>query len=159
MTQRSLVLHWMFLSSLLVLILNDHVFKSITPGPVTGKLSDVAGLVMFPILAVSTLELLRGRQTSAKTVWSVALGTAILFASMQLIPPAANGYQIVAGWIQWLLSGASGTPLPVRHVADAWDTIAIPGVLVAPYLHARRSRITQSTVSEELVKTPHVFRA
>lgn len=154
MTQRSLVLHWMFLGSLLVLILNDHVFKSLTPGPVTGKLSDVAGLVMFPILAISTLELLLRRQVSSKTVWGVTLGTAIVFASVQLIPSAAHGYQVIISWVHWLLSGASGTPLPVRHVADAWDNIALPGVLVAPYLHAKRSRLALSSSVRETRVSP-----
>ena len=143
MTQRSLVLHWVFLSSLVVLVLNDHLFKDITPGAVTGKLSDVAGLVMFPILAVSTLELICGRQASQKTVWGIAVGTVVVFAAMQFMPLATHGYETIAGWIQWLLSGTSGVPTPVRHVPDPWDTVAIPGVLVAPYLHSRRSRLAQ----------------
>ncbi|WP_156325293.1 hypothetical protein [Nonomuraea sp. SBT364] len=34
----------------LVLLLNDHLLKHAWPGPVTGKLSDVAGLVVAPPL-------------------------------------------------------------------------------------------------------------
>ena len=36
--------------ALVVLVLNDHVLKQAWPGPVTGKLSDVAGLVVAPLL-------------------------------------------------------------------------------------------------------------
>ena len=34
--------------SLVLLVLNDHVLKQAWPGVVTGKLSDVAGLVVAP---------------------------------------------------------------------------------------------------------------
>jgi len=44
---------------MVVLGLNDHFFKFISPGLITGKLSDFAGLIFFPLL----LELLiRSRQ-------------------------------------------------------------------------------------------------
>ena len=36
------------LLALAVLVLNDHVLKQAAPGVVTGKLSDVAGLVLAP---------------------------------------------------------------------------------------------------------------
>ena len=39
-----------FVLALVVLVLNDHVFKQAWPGLVTGKLSDFAGLVVAPLL-------------------------------------------------------------------------------------------------------------
>ena len=36
--------------AVLSLFLNDHVFKYAWPGVVTGKLSDVAGMIFFPLL-------------------------------------------------------------------------------------------------------------
>jgi len=45
------------LAALALLILNDHVLKSAFPGPLTGKLSDVAGLMLFPIVLVAGWEL------------------------------------------------------------------------------------------------------
>ena len=36
--------------SLVLLVLNDHLLKQAWPGAVTGKLSDVAGLVVAPLL-------------------------------------------------------------------------------------------------------------
>jgi hypothetical protein len=50
--------HWRWLAhpvtvlALLVLILNDHVWKTRQPGLVTGKLSDAAGLVLMPSCSV-----------------------------------------------------------------------------------------------------------
>jgi hypothetical protein len=37
-----------FALALVVLVLNDHVLKTAYPGWITGKLSDVAGLVLAP---------------------------------------------------------------------------------------------------------------
>ena len=38
--------------AILVLLINDHLLKGAAPGWVTGKLSDFAGLVFFPLLGV-----------------------------------------------------------------------------------------------------------
>ena len=35
-------------------LVNDHVLKGVCPGPFTGKASDVAGLVAFPIVLLAT---------------------------------------------------------------------------------------------------------
>ena len=48
-----------FVLALVVLVLNDHVLKQAYPGWVTGKLSDVAGLVVAPLLLAVPLTLLR----------------------------------------------------------------------------------------------------
>lgn len=42
-----------FLLSIGVLLLNDHVLKATRPGLITGKLSDVAGVVMIALLATA----------------------------------------------------------------------------------------------------------
>jgi len=45
--------HPVSLAGLALLLLNDHVFKQLWHGLVTGKLSDIAGRMMFPpLLAV-----------------------------------------------------------------------------------------------------------
>src|SRR5918995_4450814 len=48
-----------FVLALVVLVLNDHVLKQAWPGWVTGKLSDVAGLVVAPLLLAAVLTLVR----------------------------------------------------------------------------------------------------
>ena len=45
--------------ALVVLVLNDHVLKQAWPGWVTGKLSDVAGLVVAPLLLAALLAIVR----------------------------------------------------------------------------------------------------
>ena len=44
------IFNYAFVSALLILILNDHVLKQQFPGFITGKLSDIAGMVILPLL-------------------------------------------------------------------------------------------------------------
>ena len=46
-----------FLASLGLLLLNDFVLKPFFPGPVSGILSDLAGMVFFPVFLVGIAEL------------------------------------------------------------------------------------------------------
>jgi hypothetical protein len=57
-TAGSLLLHPVHLGALVTLGLNDHWFKAMWPGPVTGKLSDIAGLVVLPVVVVASVELI-----------------------------------------------------------------------------------------------------
>jgi len=50
MSKRLAVLYSpLFLTGLVLLIINDHLLKASYPGIVTGKLSDIAGLFVFPL--------------------------------------------------------------------------------------------------------------
>jgi hypothetical protein len=51
--------HPVTLLALLVLVLNDHVWKARHPGLVTGKLSDVAGVVLTPAVLGVGIGLVR----------------------------------------------------------------------------------------------------
>ena len=62
----ALLLHPVNLIAMLVLGLNDHWLKAAWPGLVTGKLSDVAGLVVLPLVVVG----------SVGSVGSVGVGSA-----------------------------------------------------------------------------------
>src|SRR5687767_7512311 len=50
--------HPLSLLSIAVLLLNDHVFKTISPSWITGKLSDFAGLFFFPFIVAAGLSIL-----------------------------------------------------------------------------------------------------
>jgi hypothetical protein len=52
------MLHLAPLAAVLVLAVNDHILKGsgLVPGWLTGKLSDVAGVFFFPLLATATLD-------------------------------------------------------------------------------------------------------
>ena len=122
-----------------LLIVNDHVLKSAWPGVVTGKLSDVAGLIFFPLLLVAIWELSAGAERRDRAGrWPIVVTaalTAIAFASVKTLPVAAEAFGIVLGSAQWLLGAAA--PTPARIVVDPTDLVALPAVLVAIWIHGR----------------------
>jgi hypothetical protein len=103
-------LHPVTLTAMAVLALNDHVLKGagILPGWLTGKLSDIAGLIFFPLLATALLDtVLFGLErlgavlrkpvsynpelTRFKLLVSCIL-TGLAFSAIQLWPPAVELY-------------------------------------------------------------------
>lgn len=129
------------LAALALLALNDHVLKGsgILPGAVTGKLSDFAGLVFFPLLLTAladTLALALNRLAAAANLglrldaslrrWKLiaaTAATALAFGSIQLFPEAVRIYTSA--------TAALGFPSTVRM--DPTDLMALPALIV-PYL-------------------------
>jgi hypothetical protein len=82
----------LFAGAIALLVINDHVLKAAWPGFVTGKLSDVAGVVMVAILLAALL-----RRPSA------ACGaTAVAFVALKVVP-------IMPTWAAPVLGGATRT--------------------------------------------------
>lgn len=50
MRNKNLILNYVFLSCLAILFLNDHFFKFEYTSWLTGKLSDIVGIILFPML-------------------------------------------------------------------------------------------------------------
>jgi hypothetical protein len=113
----------------LLLALNDHVFKggSLLPGWLTGKLSDVAGLFVFPILVVVVTEegLKALRYTSSRRLAAATAATltGLAFASIKLIP--------------WVADRASALLGPT--VCDPTDLLTLPSVFLAHWYLTRHS--------------------
>ena len=112
--------------SLVLLVLNDHLLKQAWPGAVTGKLSDVAGLVVAPLLLTVGLAAVGVRRPCP---WACGL-TAAGFAAVKLSPAVAA---VVSGW--WSLTG-----FPTVMRADPTDLLALPAVGVAWLVHRRVAR-------------------
>jgi len=131
------------LLAITVLIVNDHVLKGAMPGLVTGKLSDLAGMIFFPLLLVAAIEQLRLRCTH-RTVTLAALATGVVFAAIKLSPLAGAWYRSGLGLLQWpfraLAAVLAGDATPalsrVQLTADPSDLIVLPALLV-PVLLAR----------------------
>src|SRR6185436_5470958 len=78
------LLHPVVLASIALFVVNDHVFKPAHPGWLTGKLSDVAGLIFFPVLLAAVAELLipaARRHGSAILVLAVVI-TGLTYVAM-----------------------------------------------------------------------------
>jgi hypothetical protein len=112
-----------------LLALNDHALKGagLLPGWLTGKLSDVAGLLVFPILVVVVTEeiLRRAGHTSSRRVAAATSTTltGLVFASIKLIPRVADEAGRVLG----------------PTVCDPTDLLALPSLFLAYWYLTRRS--------------------
>jgi hypothetical protein len=87
-----LLTHPVFTGSVALLAVNDHVLKARWPGLITGKLSDIAGVILIGIAATA----LTGRATLS------ARSTAVAFTLLKTWPP-------VAAWAAPILGGVTRT--------------------------------------------------
>jgi hypothetical protein len=112
--------HPLALVALIVLVVNDHLGKGIGPGWLTGKLSDLAFLVVAPVaLAAALAHLgLAPRRASRAALAAVGLG----FTLLQLWPPLGDTWVALVGG---------------SHVADAADLLALPALALAPWCWRR----------------------
>jgi hypothetical protein len=127
------LLHPVAVAAVGILLLNDHVMKQASPGWLTGKVSDFAGLIFFPLLAVSLVELvstlLRKPVTPSAIHLDLALSiTGVAFALVKLIPAVGDWYSVIWGWLS---SPVHGSTTPVALVQDPTDLLALPALLIA----------------------------
>ncbi len=109
------LLHPLWVGALIVLVVNDHALKGtgLLPAAVTGKLSDVAGLVVAPMLLATVLR------TAGRRALIACHGlVGAVFAAIQLWDPAANAW---AG-----LMSAVGFPWQIAP--DPTDLLALPAL-------------------------------
>lgn len=90
--------HPIFWLSLALLALNDHVLKGagLLPGWMTGKLSDLAGLVVAPLVAVAILRAHRPLARLAAFALPV-----VPFVAIKVWPDAARALEALMGWRLW----------------------------------------------------------
>jgi hypothetical protein len=131
------LLHPVALAAIALLVLNDHVLKGAIGGPITGKLSDFAGLLFFPLMLQAGWELFSGTSPSRRVLLLAAGATAAVFAAVQVLPLATDAYRHGLGWLQFpvraLLEGARA-PMPVAATADPTDLIALPCAAIAVWI-------------------------
>jgi hypothetical protein len=139
--------------SLAVLLVNDHLLKSAYPGLVTGKLSDLAGLVVAPPLLALVMTLLvprlparlaavgsvgataagfvavkgtSGGAAAASAVWGVVNGPSVVLADLtDLVALPALGL----AW--WAWTRARARPAPARLVRLVRVAVLLPAAAIA----------------------------
>ena len=136
-----LLLHPAPVTALLVLIVNDHVLKRVWPGAVTGKLSDLTGLFLLPLLLVSVGEIVayclrRKFLADPRVVAATAIVVAVLFAAAKLWIPFGNGYGVALGWVRGF-AGGSFRRVIITH--DPTDIAVLPAAMAAWWFVATRS--------------------
>lgn len=132
-------LHPAPLAAVALLVLNDHALKGagLFPAWLTGKLSDFAGLLFFPLLCTACADclLLVAARAGLRVDFSLrrwkigaaAALTGLLFAAIKLWEPAAAA---LAGVL-------SALGFDATIVADPTDLVAL-AILPIPLLLARR---------------------
>jgi len=144
--------HPVIVFMLVVWILNDHLFKEIFGNGLTGKLSDFAGVAVFPLIPVALYELRCScRNDSPKKrhgILLLSLGvTAILMVGINLWEPGADALRVGLGAVQWpfrcvwwlTTEGVVPPLLPVVHTADPTDLVSLIA-LGLPYWIVTRGR-------------------
>lgn len=144
------------LVALLTLVVNDQLLKRVCPGVLSGKLSDVAGMILFPLVLHAAAELAAARagrplsmRASFRTLTALVVATMLGFTLVELTAFGDTAYRVGLGALQWpfqavlrLLTG-SGLPSlrPVSATPDVTDLLALPFGLIALRLgHTKPSR-------------------
>ena len=144
------LLHPVTLIALALWAINDHVLKGWGPGVLTGKLSDVAGLMVSPTVLLGILEwcapgLLRRHPRAVLAASCVLIGA--LLVGLELSRAVELAYQHVLGSAQfvargllaWLSGGATPAYMLVHTTPDATDLLTLPALAVPWWLGRRGS--------------------
>ncbi len=119
------LVHPVTLASLVVLVVNDHFLKWRWPGVVTGKLSDVAGMILAPIVLAAFVEL----ATKRRAPWMCTLAVAAAFALVKTWAPATHAYEVVFATLRFAQR--------VVLVRDPTDLVALPfGAIAAAVINS-----------------------
>ncbi|MFE2724265.1 hypothetical protein [Kitasatospora sp. NPDC059327] len=119
------------LGAVVVLLFNDHVGKRMWPGVVTGKVSDLAWMLVSPVVLALVLTPLLRLRGDRPAIVGLA-GTAVMFGVAKSGP--AGGELASAVW--------SWSGVPSRIQGDRSDLVALPALGIAWWLwiRARRTR-------------------
>ncbi len=132
-TRGDFLLSPVFLISLLLLLLNDFVLKPSYPSALSGILSDLAGMVFFPIFFVALAEflsaLIPGKPlASPRWFWVSTASIGFLLVFVKFTDAGQAFYRML---VEPLMNSpfASVTVGGGGAVADPWDLLAL---LLAP---------------------------
>lgn len=135
-------LHPVALASVIVLVINDWWLKpSSAPVWLTGKLSDVAGLIFAPLVLTALVDLalyvtrapISPRLGPRRLAAAIAI-TGGVFVAVKVSP--ASAATVARAW--------SWTGVDARIYPDPWDLIALPALAVAAWIGAAEIRCSSA---------------
>ena len=141
----------------MALVLNDHVAKRTFHNEVTGKVSDFAGLILFPLFVVTAVEAIRRIFDSARWpltlrwLCGVVILTGVVFVLTKTWAPMGVVYRVSYSTAQWpfrslanaVLPGGSTSTSSIQLVRDTTDLTALVALAV-PCLVGRFVMRTES---------------
>jgi hypothetical protein len=130
----SLLLHPVAVAAVALMAFNDHWLKAHHPGWVSGKLSDVAGLVVLPLTMCALAEIAAGRPLGARWRAGCIAVSALGYSLVEVWPLAEAAWCWTWGALQWPFRAAwawaagQGIPAVARVVAtsDWTDLLVLP---------------------------------
>jgi hypothetical protein len=139
------LVHPVSLAAIAVLAINDHWAKGRLAAGLTGKLSDIAGMIFFPLALWALIELalrLAGRrERRPHHLYTALIASGAVFAAINLSELAGRGYAWALAALQWpfraAVAGSAVSLEPVAHVVDPTDLIALPALGVALWIGRR----------------------
>lgn len=142
------------LLSVAVVLFNDHVFKDAFGNTLTGKVSDIAGVFLFPLLLLSVLEVLRRTPAGRPAiVWSLVV-TAAGFTAVKVLTPVGDAYEWVIGFLRWAATGLHGDIVPIVVVRDISDLWVLPILLASALVIGRhRTRAPEGAPEREAISS------
>lgn len=124
--------------ALVVLVVNDRVLKVEAPSWLTGKLSDIAGLAVAPLVLTAAIDVVLWLVSRAGVkvdwtlrrwkLWAAIAATGAVFAAVKLWAPSSRA-------LADLLAGVFGN---ARIVTDPTDLLTLPALAIA-WWHGRRT--------------------
>lgn len=163
-----LFLHPLPIVAAATVAINDAVLKTTWPGTITGKLSDVAGLFIFPIILVCVTELVR---RAVHRPWSISdagivaacVLTGVTFAVVKSVEWASTTYGTSIGVLRWPLHAVdaliAGNPVPavvpIEVVRDPTDIVAVTAVIAAGlWMHYKTAPRAAPEVDGDVTQPP-----
>ena len=139
------------LAAIAVMVPNDHLLKWRFPCWFTGKLSDVAGMIFFPLFLFALVETFARTHATRRALVLCVVVTACVFALVKTCPLATFAYSMIVGALQWpfravsaLLDGDPWAPASTFRAVVAYtdpsDLLAVPFASLALLAGARRTR-------------------
>jgi hypothetical protein len=143
-----LLVHPYTLAALALWIVNDHYLKRTHGSWITGKLSDVACLIVVPLIGIAAVELYRNRLAALRTCLLFIAATGVIMISINLFDSAAWIYQYGLAIVQWplralhgvIVDGALPSIRAVQKTMDPTDLLTLPALLVPTWLVLRMHR-------------------
>ena len=137
------ICHPMVVTLLILWALNDHLFKYQFANTFTGKISDITGLAVTPILMYCTYELIwtwcgwKLKRPHMVLLFSITM-TGLAFAGINLWESWAQAYRIGLALLQWpfrclmayLFHQPSPIFSPVQLTMDYTDLWTLPALYI-----------------------------
>lgn len=133
------------LGSIALLLVNDHFLKDAFGNTLTGKLSDVAGVFLLPLLTLALVEIARfvmrspRWQSTRSAIVAHCAATGVGFAAVKVVPVVGDTYEHVIGFLRKVATLSPDPAVPIVVVRDTTDLIVLP-VLLGTYALASAYR-------------------